>query len=363
MENRDYPHFMLQEIYQQPQSLRDTLAGRWEKGRVFLEELSWAEEEVLNLEKIALIACGTSRHAGMVARYLVERFLGIPLEDDIASEFRYRQPVLNPHTLALAISQSGETGDTLGGVEKAQRAGCPVLAITNNPDSTLARKADYVLVIRAGEERAIASTKAYTSQLAALYLLLLYLGEKRGATGKELEEMAWTLGSLPTWMEAALDLGQQVRSLGEKMASKEHIFFIGRGLDYPVALEGALKMKETAYVHGEGCAAGEFRHGPMALIEEGTPVVVLATQEDLWPIVKNQLKELRDRGAWVLAVTQEGNGEARDYAHEVVYIPPVPSLLAPPVAVVPLQLLAYYTALTRGCPIDSPRHLVKSVKD
>lgn len=360
-EKGGYDHFMLKEIHEQPRALRDTLRGRLQaNGRVCLEGVNLTPEQAAALEKAVIIACGTANYAGMVGKYLLEKLLRLPVEDGVASEFCYRDPILNERTLGLVISQSGETADTLAGLREAQKLGAQILAITNVVGSTVARSAEHVLYTWAGPEIAIASTKAYSTQVAAMYLLALYLAEKRGKADWT-AEVAGGLRALPDYVEKALELEPQVRELAAQLALHEHAFYIGRGLDYNVCLEGALKLKEVSYLHAEAYAAGELKHGTLALIEEGTPVVALATQAELLEKMLSNIKEVKARGAWVLALTQEGNQALAQEADAVLYLPSMPGWLAPAVAVVPLQLLAYYTAVARGCDVDNPRNLVKSV--
>ncbi|WP_156276173.1 glutamine--fructose-6-phosphate transaminase (isomerizing) [Neomoorella glycerini] len=360
-EKGGYAHFMLKEIHEQPRALRDTLAGRLQgDGWVRLEGVNFTPEEAAALEKVAIIACGTAHYAGMVGKYLLEKLLRLPVEDDVASEFRYRESVLNERTLGLVISQSGETADTLASLREARKAGAQILAITNVVGSSVAREADHIIYTWAGPEIAVASTKAYLTQVAALFLLALYLGERRGVAPRA-PGLARGLKELPGRVEEVLKLEPRIRELAGRMAAHEHAFFIGRGLDYPVSLEGALKLKEISYLHAEAYAAGELKHGTLALIEEGTPVVALATQAELLEKMLSNIKEVKARGAWVLALTQEGNTAVAAEADAVLYLPPVPSILAPVVTVVPLQLLAYYTAVARGCDVDKPRNLAKSV--
>jgi len=360
-EKGGYDHFMLKEIHEQPRALRDTLNGRLQtNGQVRLEGVNLTPAQATALEKVVIIACGTAHYAGMVGKYLLEKLLRLPVEDGVASEFRYRNPILNERTLGLVISQSGETADTLAGLREAQKSGAQVLAITNVVGSSVARSAEHVLYTWAGPEIAVASTKAYLTQVTSMYLLALYLGEKRGRAAWA-AEVAEGLRTLPDYVEEVLKLEPRVRDLAGQLAPHEHAFFIGRGLDYAVSLEGALKLKEISYLHAEACAAGELKHGTLALIEKGTPVIALATQTELLEKMLSNIKEVKARGAWVLALTQEGNEAVAREADAVLYLPPVPSWLAPVVTVVPLQLLAYYTAVTRGCDVDKPRNLAKSV--
>jgi len=361
-EKGGYDHFMLKEIHEQPKALRDTLKGRLlPSGQVRLDGVNLTEEEALALEKISIIACGTAHYAGMVGKYLFEKLLRLPVEDDVASEFRYRDPILNENTMGLVISQSGETADTLASLREARKQGAKLLAITNVVGSSVAREAQHVLYTWAGPEIAVASTKAYVTQVASLYLLALYLAEIRGQKAAWTKVLAKGLEALPTYVEEVLKLEPGIKDLAIKIARHEHAFFIGRGLDYAVSLEGALKLKEISYLHAEAYAAGELKHGTLALIEEGTPVIALATQTELMEKMLSNIKEVKARGAWVLAVTQEGNEAIVQEADAVIFLPPVLDLLAPVVTVVPLQLLAYYTAVARGCDVDKPRNLAKSV--
>jgi glucosamine--fructose-6-phosphate aminotransferase (isomerizing) len=360
-EKGGYAHFMLKEIHEQPRALRDTLSGRLQPdGRVKLEGVNLTAAMAASIEKIAVIACGTAHYAGMVGKYLMEKLLRLPVEDDIASEFRYRDPILNEKTLGLVISQSGETADTLASLREAKKAGAQILAITNVVGSSVAREADHVIYTWAGPEIAVASTKAYLTQVLAEYLFTLYLAEKRGKAPWA-AELASHLKVMPDYVAEVLKAEARVQELAARVASQEHVFFIGRGMDYAVSLEGALKLKEISYIHAEAYAAGELKHGTIALIEEGTPVIALATQAELLEKMISNIKEVKARGAWVLALTQEGNTAVAAEADAVLYLPPVPSLLAPVVTVVPLQLLAYYTAVARGCDVDKPRNLAKSV--
>lgn len=360
-EKGGYAHFMLKEIHEQPRALRDTLGGRLQPdGRVKLEGVNITPETAASIEKIAVIACGTAHYAGMVGKYLMEKLLRLPVEDDIASEFRYRDPIINERTLGLVISQSGETADTLAGLRAAKKAGAQILAITNVVGSSVAREADHVIYTWAGPEIAVASTKAYLTQVLAEYLFTLYLAEIRGGAPWA-ADLGRQLRLMPDNVAEVLKAEVQIRELASRVAKHEHVFFIGRGMDYAVSLEGALKLKEISYIHAEAYAAGELKHGTIALIEKGTPVIALATQTELLEKMISNIKEVKARGAWVLALTQEGNTAVAKEVDEVLYLPAVPSLLAPMVTVVPLQLLAYYAAVARGCDVDKPRNLAKSV--
>lgn len=363
-EKNGYEHFMLKEIHEQPRAIRDTLAGRInpEEGKVMLKEITLEEEKLKKINKIYITACGTAYHAGLVGKYVMEKMARIPVEVDIASELRYRNPIMDSNTLVIVISQSGETADTLAALREAKRNGAWTLAVTNVVDSSIAREANDVLYTWAGPEIAVASTKAYTTQLIAMYLLGLYLAEKRGTYNKEeARELLLGLRELPDKIEALLQNGNVIKDFAHKYAGRQNSFFIGRGLDYAVALEGALKLKEISYIHAEAYAAGELKHGTLALIVEGVPVVALATQQDIYDKMVSNIKEVKARDATVLALASEGLTELEQVADQVMYLPQSHPVLAPVLAVVPQQLLAYYMAVERGCEVDQPRNLAKSV--
>lgn len=363
-EKGGYEHFMLKEIHEQPRALRDTLGGRISADgvSVVLDEVSISPEEIRGLKKIFVTACGTAYHAGLVGKYVIERLVRLPVEVDIASEFRYRQPIIEPGTLVVVISQSGETADTLAAMREARRQGARVVAVTNVVGSSVAREADDVIYTWAGPEIAVASTKAYTTQLMSMYLLALYLAALRGILepgkiGGLLAEMK----NLAAKAQRVLDNSPVIREFAGEIAASRSIFYLGRGLDYAVAMEGALKLKEISYIHAEAYAAGELKHGTLALIEEDVPVVALATQEALIDKMVSNIQEVKARGASVLALAMEGLEEVEKVANSVVYIPRTHPLLSPVLSVIPLQLLAYYTAVARGCDVDKPRNLAKSV--
>ena len=328
-----------------------------------LGELKLTAEKVENIDKIVMVACGTAYHACYVGRYVYEQMLDIPVEVDIASEFRYRDPIVDKHTLTIIVSQSGETADTLAALAEAKRKGSHVLAITNVWGSSIAREAHDVIYTRAGLEIAVASTKAYTTQILAIYLLGLYMAEMKGKMiRKEIQEVINELYRLPDKVQRILDEQlDTVKAMGEIIANYRDAFFIGRGLDYVVALEGALKLKEISYIHAEAYAAGELKHGTISLIEEGTAVIALACDEKLFSKTMSNIKEVVSRGAKVLVVTTEKNKAACSGLDFVVTVPEVYCYFSPSVEVVFLQLLSYYTALFRGCDIDKPRNLAKSV--
>ncbi len=368
-EKGGYDHFMLKEIHEQPRAILDTMRGRvdWDGGRVTLGEAGLSEQDLRRIRKVYLVACGTAYHAGLVGRYLIERWARLPAEADLASEFRYRDPLLDEDALVLVISQSGETADTLAALREARGRGARVLAITNVVGSSVAREADAVLYTWAGPEIAVASTKAYLTQLVALTLFALHLAEARRGTvpgvlspGEE-RAILGELGGLSRAAEAVLARAEDLRALGRDLARHQSVFYIGRGLDYAVAMEGQLKLKEISYVHAEAYPAGELKHGTLALIEEGVPVVALATQPDLLEKTISNVIEVKARGGWVIMLAPEGMEEVADHADRVIWLPPVRPELAPAVAVIPLQLLAYYTAVARGTDVDKPRNLAKSV--
>ncbi|MFN8232153.1 MAG: glutamine--fructose-6-phosphate transaminase (isomerizing) [Actinomycetota bacterium] len=358
-----YDDFMLKEIHEQPDALRDTLRGRVVDGRIAMDELRIPDDVLREVGKIFVVACGTAFHAGMVAKYAIEHWTRVPVEIEIASEFRYRDPVLGPDTLTLAVSQSGETIDTLEAARHAKRQGSHVIAVTNTVASSLAREADGVLYMHAGPEISVAATKTFATQMASLFLVALYLAQVRGAMfpaeiGEVLEQMDELPGQVARAIEATDPL---TRRLAERYHGARDVLFIGRHTGYPAALEGALKLKEISYIHAEGHPAGELKHGPIALIEEGVPVVAVATECHVYPKMVSNIQEVRARGASVLAVVTEGDRELPGLVDDVIEVPRTPELLSPVVVTVPLQLFAYHVAKLRGCDVDRPRNLAKSV--
>ncbi len=365
-EKGGFEHFMLKEIMEQPEAVRETLRRRIDgaTGRVDLAELDFSRDELEALEKIHIIACGTAYHAGLLGKAAIEKLAGIPVEVDVASEFRYREPLLGKNQLAIVISQSGETADTLAGLRLARSKGVKVLAVTNVVGSTVAREADRVLFTWAGPEIAVASTKAYLTQLVALYLIALYLGDTRGTIDAGLSSaLAQGLAALPGHIRTVLaeDSLSKLRTYCRHLATWESAFFVGRNLDYPVAMEGALKLKEISYIHAEAYAAGELKHGPLALIVEGIPVIALVTQKAVLEKTLSNIQEVKARGGAVFAITVEGCADVARQVDDVFFLPPVHDLLAPILGAVPTQLIAYYTALARGSEVDKPRNLAKSV--
>jgi len=363
-EKGGFEHFMLKEIYEQPKAVRATMTGRVGKteGVINFKELNWTKEMFAGISKVFIVACGTAYHAGIVGKYYLEKFARIPVEVDIASEFRYRDPLVDSSTLMIVVSQSGETSDTLAALREAKRRGARTLAVTNVVGSSVSREADQTIFTYAGPEIAVASTKAYTTQLIVMLMLAIYVGNLRGTLQADLAQALTTdLKKIPEQMHSMLENVDQIKVFATRYGSSEDAFFLGRSLDYAVALEGALKLKEISYIHAEAYAAGELKHGTLALIVEGVPVIVLATQEDVYPKTISNLKEVKAREAIVIAIAQEGDKDIDKVADHVIYIPKTGKFLAPLLAVLPLQLLAYYAALTRGCDVDKPRNLAKSV--
>jgi glucosamine--fructose-6-phosphate aminotransferase (isomerizing) len=357
-----FDHFMLKEIHEQPSAIRDTLVGRVAGGMLSLDERHMDADVLREVGKVFVVACGTAFHAGLVAKYAIEHWTRLPVEIEIASEFRYRDPVLGPDTLTLAVSQSGETIDTLEAARHAARQGSRVIAVTNTVGSSLAREADGVLYTHAGPEIGVAATKTFATQMVALHLAALFLAQVRGAMfPEEIAGVVETMHELPDQVERTLALDPQVLALAERYASASDFLFIGRHTGYPAALEGALKLKEISYVHAEGYPAGELKHGPIALVEPGVPVVAVATECHVLPKMLSNIQEVRARGAEVIAVATEGDDRISDHAQHVLSVPRVPELFAPVVVAPPLQLLAYHIARIRGCDVDQPRNLAKSV--
>lgn len=363
-EKGGFEHFMLKEIYEQPKAIKDTMRGRLaENGtEINFTELGWTPEDFTGISKIFIVACGTAYHAGIVGKYYLENLARIPVEVDIASEFRYRNPLVDANCLSIVISQSGETIDTLAALKEAKRLGSRTLAVTNVVGSSIAREADQVVYTYAGPEIAVASTKAYTTQLLVMLMLAVYVGRLRGTLdGNKADALAKGLHKVPEQLHDMLENVDQIKVFARHYGSSLDAFFLGRSLDYAVALEGALKLKEISYIHAEAYAAGELKHGTLALIVEGVPVIVLATQEDVYDKTVSNLQEVKAREAMVIAIALEGDDSIAKYADHVIYIPRADKELAPILAVLPLQLLAYYAALTRGCDVDKPRNLAKSV--
>jgi glucosamine--fructose-6-phosphate aminotransferase (isomerizing) len=363
-EKGGYEHFMIKEIYDQPKAVRDTLRGRIGKdgSSVVFKELGWTAEDLKKFRKIFVVACGTAYHAGMVGKFYIEQLALIPVETDIASEFRYRAPIVGDDCLLIVVSQSGETSDTLAALKEAKRLGARTLAITNVVDSSIAREADQALYTYAGPEIAVASTKAYTTQVMALLLLAVYMAQLSGsARDGRLKEIVEEIKCMPERIHKLLEDVEPIKVFAQQYAANEDVFFIGRLLDYAVALEGSLKLKEISYIHAEAYAAGELKHGTLALIVAGTPVIALATQEDVYEKTLNNIKEVKARDAIVIGVAMENDANIEKDVDHALYIPRTDKYLAPALTVIPLQLLAYYAALSRGCNVDMPRNLAKSV--
>ncbi len=363
-EKGGYEHFMGKEIYEQPKAIRETMTGRLAKddSSIIFEELKWTKEEVASIKKIAIVACGTAYHAGMVGKYYLENLARLPVEVDVASEFRYRSPLIDSNTLAIVISQSGETLDTLAALKEAKRLGARTLAVTNVVGSSISREADQVVYTWAGPEIAVASTKAYTTQLVSMCMLAIYLAGLRGTiTPDRIKVLIQGLRELPAQAHELLEDVEPIKTFAQQYGFNEDVFFIGRSLDYAVALEGALKLEEISYIHAEAYAAGELKHGTLALIIEGVPVIALATQKDVYEKTLSNIKEVKARDAVVIGLAFKGDEKIAKYVDHVISIPATDKYLAPILAVIPLQLLAYYAAITRGCDADKPRNLAKSV--
>ncbi|MFJ4498657.1 glutamine--fructose-6-phosphate transaminase (isomerizing) [Streptomyces sp. NPDC088864] len=366
-EKSGYASFMLKEIAEQPKAVTDTLLGRIDpEGTLHLDEVRITPGELREVDKVIVVACGTAFHAGMIAKYAIEHWTRIPCETELASEFRYRDPILDPHTLVVAISQSGETMDTLMALRHAREQGAKVLAICNTNGSTIPRESDAVLYTHAGPEVAVASTKAFLTQLVACYLVALYLGQVRGTKwGDEIRTVIRQLSEISGSVERVLETMEPVRELARSLAGHDTVLFLGRHVGYPVALEGALKLKELAYMHAEGFAAGELKHGPIALIEDGLPVVVVvpspAGRSVLHGKIVSNIQEIRARGARTVVIAEEGDDEVVPYADHLIRVPATPTLLQPLVATVPLQVFACELATARGNEVDQPRNLAKSV--
>ena len=363
-EKGGYPHYMLKEIHEQPQTILDTMRGRYsyEQGEADLPDIGVTPEQLARTGRIWIVACGTSWHAGLVGKYLIEEMVGAPVLVDIGSEFRYRNPLIQKDDLFVAISQSGETADTLAAAREAKRQGARILSICNVVGSTLARESDGVLYTRAGPEIGVASTKAFTAQLTALHLLALHLGRVRGAMSVE-DGQVWLdrLVTLPTHVKRLLGREAELVSIAKRYYTKRNFLYLGRGINYPIALEGALKLKEISYVHAEGYPAGEMKHGPIALIDKDMPVVFLVPRDRLYDKSVSNLMEVKARGAPVIAFVTEGERELGRTADAIFTVPDVHPMLSPILFTVPLQMLAYHMAMLRGTDVDQPRNLAKSV--
>ncbi len=370
-EKGGFKHFMLKEIYEQPRAVRDTVQGRvsLDDGKVYLDEMQFTDEDFKNLTSIKIAACGTSWHAGIAGKYMLEQLARVPVEVDYASEFRYRNPVLTETDLLLVISQSGETADTIAAMREAKNAGCKVLAICNVQGSMITREAEGTILTHAGPEIGVASTKAFTSQMVAIYLFALYLGQIRGVmTADEAKFHAQELAELPLKIEHMLGDADNIEELSKEFFRSQDFLYLGRGINFPVALEGALKLKEISYIHAEGYPAGEMKHGPNALIDEKLPVVVVNTRESgnegselRYEKTHSNIVEVKSRDGIILSVLTEGDEMSSVVSDYVIEVPETSDLLGPILSIVPLQLLAYHIAVRRGCDVDQPRNLAKSV--
>jgi glucosamine--fructose-6-phosphate aminotransferase (isomerizing) len=373
VEKGGYKHFMQKEIFEQPRAVRDTLLGRisQDTGKIFLDEMKISEEQFRGFHNVRIVACGTSWHAGLAAKFMIEKLARIPVEVDYGSEFRYRDPILDANTLTVCISQSGETADTLAAQREAKLKGSPTVAICNVMGSMITREASGTIPTHAGPEIGVASTKAFTAQLTALLLLAAYLGQVRGrVTGKNAIKLMQEITRIPHKMERVLQTDEKgiYENLARQLFRYSDFLYLGRGIHYPIALEGALKLKEISYIHAEGYPAGEMKHGPNALIDENLPVVVLATRDETDPdsmtryekSVSN-IQEVKARDGIVISIVTENDHLARSASDHIIDLPPAPELLSPLLEIIPLQLLAYHIAVRRGCDVDQPRNLAKSV--
>lgn len=363
IEKGGYDYFMLKEIYEQPTTYEDAFRGRLlvDEGNVKLGGLRQVADKLRNARRIIITACGTSWHSAMVAEYLIENLAQIPVEVEYASEFRYRNPVIYSDDVVFAISQSGETADTLAAIKEAKQKGATCCGIVNAVGSSIARETEAGIYIHAGPEIGVASTKAFTSQLAVFTLLAIYLGRMRNLSQAEGIKIAKAMTKIPQQIESILANSDTIKELAKKYASAKNFIYLGRGYNFPVALEGALKLKEISYIHAEGYPSAEMKHGPIALIDENMPVVFIATKDEIYDKVKSNIEEVRARKGKIIAIANEGDDDIHNYASDVIYIPKTMSMLTPALAVVPLQLLAYYMAVELGKDVDRPRNLAKSV--
>lgn len=357
-----YEHFMLKEIYDQPRAVRETFEKHMKDGNVEIEELHMTDEEIRKLSRIHIVACGTAYHAGMTAKYVIESMARISVEVDMASEFRYRNPIIEEGALVIVISQSGETADTLQALRDSKARGAKVLGIVNVVGSSIAREADSVMYTWAGPEIAVASTKAYSAQLIALYLLAMKFARVKGTISEEeYQQLVFDLRRLPEQIELLLGNKTRIQRFANRYVAAKSVFFIGRGLDYTLSMEGSLKLKEITYMHSEAYAAGELKHGPISLIEDGTLVMASLTQEDLYKKTISNIREVKSRGAFVLALTTTGHDDIEDTADYVLYIPQMNRYFTNSLAIIPFQMFAYYVSIGKGLDVDKPRNLAKSV--
>ena len=361
-EKGGYEHFMLKEMHEQPKAVKDTLTPRIKNGDVVIEELGMTDEEIRTISKIFIVACGSAYHTGVTAKYIFEKLARIPVEVDLASEFRYRDPILQENTLVVIVSQSGETADTLAALRLAKEKGVRTLGIVNVVGSSIAREADNVMYTWAGPEIAVATTKAYSTQLIVQYLLAMKFAKVRGTVSQnDFDAMIQSLERLPEQISLLLSHKENVQRFANRYLAAEHVFFIGRGIDYAISMEGSLKLKEISYIHSEAYAAGELKHGTISLIEDGRLVVAVLTQPELYKKTISNIQEVKTRGAFVMAVTTVGNTEVEKVADYVVYLPETNPIFANSLAIIPLQLFGYYVSIGRGLDVDKPRNLAKSV--
>ena len=361
-EKGGYEHFMLKEIYEQPKAVLDTISPRIKGDKIVIDELNMTEEEIKKLRRIYIVGCGSAYHVGVTGRYIIEKLTRIPVEVDIASEFRYRNPIIEPDSMTIIISQSGETADSLAALRKAQELGSKVLGIVNVVGSTIAREADNVLYTWAGPEISVATTKAYSTQLSALYLLAMLFGKTRETiSDEEYAELLSELKSLPDKISEILGDKERIQWFASKYANAKDVFFLGRGVDYATSLEGSLKLKEISYIHSEAYAAGELKHGTISLIEDGILTVAVVTQPDLYEKMISNIVEVRTRGGYIFTLTNKGNCVIEDNSDFTVYIPKTHPCFTPSLAVIPLQLFGYYVSVAKGLDVDKPRNLAKSV--
>ncbi len=360
-EKGGYDYFMLKEIYEQPRAVHDTVSPLIKNGKIQLP-FQFPENFIKNLKRIYIVACGSAYHVGLTAKYIIEDLARIPVTVDIASEFRYRNPIIKKDDLCIFISQSGETADTLASLRESKKRGAFTLSIANVLYSTIARESDGVIYTNAGAEIAVATTKAFSAQLSVAYILASFLAQEKGLVNdKYIENFTNEMLSLPEKINATLNCDHIAKALSKHIATKEHIFFIGRGIDYPLCLEGALKLKEISYIHCEGYGAGELKHGTISLVDEGTIVVAIATDDALYSKMVSNIKEVKSRGAWVIAVVKENRKGIENIADEVIYISDISPYFTPSLTVIPLQLLAYHTTVEKNLDVDKPRNLAKSV--
>ena len=361
-EKGGYDYFMMKEIMEQPKAFKATISPRIVDGEIKLDDIKYTDEDIKNINRIHIIACGSAWHAAIVGKYVIEDYARIPVEVDLASEFRYRNPILDKNDICIIISQSGETADTLAALREAKRQGIRILAIVNVVGSSIARESDDVLYTWAGPEIAVATTKGYSTQVALMYLLAMKFGQARGhLSAEEVKKLTAELELVPGYIEKLLTMDEELKELAKAHAHANDVFVIGRGIDYAVALEGSLKLKEISYIHSEAYAAGELKHGTISLIEEGTLVVAIATQDPLYEKLVSNVKEVKARGAYVVAIAKEGNTEIAEVADKVIYIPQINDKFTASLNVIPMQIFSYYVAIERGCDVDMPRNLAKSV--